>query len=319
MLLRWIAALLVLGLGPAWADQGTTREAFERLEEILELRFEEGGTLDRNQVLPTLLVQAAPRYQGSETWFGTQALTVLTRLFGPESVRVCEACMVVRTQVAEGRIESQSGPIGLDEIVRLDDRYRGTAALARTAVWLTEIPGGLSMRMIDLRTGRVVFARNVEPDLRSYRGTVRTFTLTQEFERRARGDNLTHALFDMGLFPGQHIALEWADQWGDTNANLSGVVFSLFDPVVGVGAGYHRILEFGHLSVGGKVLVSVPTAVAQAVADTDIEVLDPVLTGVFTVRWPFSDNYALLGSVSTNGRIAVGITFLNTSFIPVLP
>ena len=32
------------------------------------------------------------------------------------------------------------------------------------------------------------------------------------------------------------VRIEWVDQWGETNANLSGIALTLYDPAVGVGA-----------------------------------------------------------------------------------
>ncbi|MCA9546617.1 MAG: hypothetical protein KC613_19565 [Myxococcales bacterium] len=323
MLLRGPALLVAVALcllaPPARADRELTREAFERLEEILELRSED-GLLDPAAVLPVVLVHAAPRYQASEGWFATRALTTLTRAFGAGSVRICEACMTVRTTVDGQRVVQQAGPISLDEVARLDDRYRGEAAPARSAVWFDEIQGGVAVRLVDLRTGQVRFVQNVEPDLRSYRGTARSFRRAAELERRTRGDALTHSFFDAALYPGQHLSFEWSDQFGADNDHLAGAVFSLFDPVVGLGAAYHKIFSFQHISVGAQVILSVPTAAANALSDTDIELIDPIVTAAGVVRWPFgSGNYGAVLVLSTNGQVGIGISFLNSSLIPVLP
>lgn len=315
----WLGLALVVGPMVAHAERDTTREAMERLEEILALR-QEDGRLDRADVLPTILVAAAPRYAASEGWFETRAISALTRAFGADGVRLCEACSVIRTRVEDGRIEQSSGPVGLDEVVALDERYRGTAERARTAIWLHETQSGVSLRIVDLRSGGVVFATNVDPDLYAQRRTARTYTLTAELERRARGESLTHAIVDLGVYPGQHIALEWADQWGDTNANLSGFVLSVIDPVLGVGASYHRVLPWLDLSIGVQVLISIPTAVAQGFVGDDIEIIDPALTAAGLLRIPIgSSNFAGLIAVSTNGAVGLGVSLLNTSLLPVLP
>lgn len=304
---------------PALADREATQEAMERLEEILELRTSD-GVLSLRDVAPTILVEARPRYEASQGWFRIRALNVLTTVFGSTAVRLCEACMRLRTDVQPGRIEQSTGPIGLDEIIALDERYRGSATPARSAVWFEEIKGGVAVRIIDLSNGRVVFARNIEPDLRSYRGSARRYTLTQEYERRVRGESLTHIFFDMALFPGQHVSLEFVDQFGASNANLAGFVFSLFDPILGVGLSYHRVLEFQNMTVGGQVLLSVPTAIARGVANADIDIIDPAVTGAVLLRYPFGNsNYAAVASVSTNGNFGLGVTLLNTTSIPILP
>lgn len=320
LLTRHLALVAALALPAiAHAERETTRHAMERLEEILQMR-QEDGLLDARDVLPTILVSATPRYESSEGWFRARALSLLTTVLGTGGVRLCEACMQPRTQAWEGHLEQSSGPVSLDEIIQLDDRYRGESARALTAIWIDETATGVAIRITDLRSARVVFAQNVDPDLREYRGSARSFRLSEEIERRTRGESLTHALFDLALYPGQHVSIEWADQWGETNANLSGVVFSFYDPVVGIGASYHRALEWQNLLLGGQVILSVPTVVAQAQTDTNADLIDPAFTGVAMARWPFGNsNYAALLSASTNGQIGIGISLLNTSLIPVLP
>jgi len=310
---------LVLAPGAAHAGRGQTRDAFDRLEEILEMR-QEDGLLSARNVLPAIVVSATPRYEESRGWFGPQALAVLGRGFGEGVLRVCEACMGPRTSVTKGRLEQSVGPVSLEEITRLDDRYRGESARARSAIWIDETASGVALRIVHLRSGAVIFAQNVDPDLQEYRGAARSFRLAEELERRTRGDSLTHALFDAGIYPGQHFSFEWVEQWGDTNNNLTGIVLSTFDPVLGLGFGYHRALEFQNMLVGGKLVLSIPTAIAQSATDSDIEVIDPIVTGVFVARYPlWGSNYAALLTASTSGRIAFGIAFLNTSFIPVIP
>ena len=313
--------LLLVVAGPALAERVTTRDALDRLEEILEMR-QEDGLLDTREVVPTILVSATPKYEESKGWYTARALTALTRAFGRGSIRACEACLGPRTTVREGRLEQTSGPVRLDEIILLDDRYRGDSARARTATWIDESARGVSIRIVDLRSARVVFAQNVDPDLREHRRTARTFRLSAELERRTRGDSLTHAFFDAVFYPGQHLSLEWVEQWGATNANLSGMVLALYDPVLGVGAAYHRALEWHSVTLGVAAILSIPTAVAQSQTDSseDSELIDPLVTAVFVMRYPFGDsNYAGLLTASTNGEVGFGFSLLNTSLIPVLP
>jgi len=303
------------------ADRGTTRDALDRLEELLEMR-QEDGLLDARLMLPTLLVSAAPRYEESKNSFTVQALSTLTRVFGRGSVRMCEACMRPRTAVEHGRMEHTSGPASLDEVIALDTRYRGDGPQAKSGVWIDETQSGVSIRVVDLRSGQVLFAQNIDPQLREYRGSARMFRLSRELERRTRGESLTHANFDMALYPGQHVALEWFEQWGDYNQNMSGLVLSFYDPVLGLGAAYYRALEWQNIMIGAKGILSIPTAIAQSqVADgEDAELIDPLFTGVFVLRYPFGgSNYGLLLSASTNGEVGFGLSFLNTSLIPVLP
>ena len=329
MLLRRRAQLplgiLLLGIWLAWpvaalGARATTADALARLEEIVAARLR-AGAIHRAAVLPTLLVSTRPRYEASEGWFEVQAVSTLARIFGGAGVRLCEGCMVPRVEAAHGRLDYSSGPLTLAEIAAFDDRYRGDSARARTATWIDETATGVAVKMVDLATGQIVFAQNVDPLLLDTGSSSRTFTLAEELERRQRGESLTHAMVDMGMYPGQHFSLEWADQWGDTNANLTGFALSFYDPILGVGASHHRVLSWLNTSIGAKVFMSIPTAVVGSqIDDGDTEILDPLITGVFVVRVPFGrSNYAALLTASTNGEVALGITLLNTSFLPLLP
>jgi len=303
----------------AHAGTATTRDALERLEEILVLRVEEGA-LSREAVIPAILVSAQPRYEDSEDWFSTGVIEVLHKAFGDEGLRLCEACMAPRAYVEDGAMIFQTGPVGLEEIVRLDDQTRGSAAAARSAIWIDEYRGGVSVRIVDLSTGEVVFAQNIDPDLIEDKNSRRMYTLTEELERRNRGDSLTQAFFDVAVYPGQHISLDWTDQWGKRNNNLSGVTLSVVDPVVGIGACHYRRVDFFNTLVGGKVVVSLPTTLARSLGDSNIDVLDPLLTAVGVVRVPFGrSNYGAILTASTNGQVGIGISLMNISLLPVLP
>jgi hypothetical protein len=279
----------------------------------------EDGLVSRDQVMPAILVSAQPRYEESAPWFATRAIEVVDRAFGTGGLRLCEACAAPRMWVEDGSLAYQTGPVGLDEIIRLDDASRGSAAAARSAIWLDEYRGGVSIRIVDLRTGMVLFAQNVDPNLVEDANTERMYTLAEELERRDRGDSLTQAFVDFGLYPGQHVSLDWTDQWGPTNANLTGVSLSLYDPVLGLGVAHYRRFPLANLLVGGKVLVSLPTAVAQSLGQEG-EIIDPLLTGVAVARVPFGrSNYGACLTLSTNGEVGLGLSLLNISLLPVLP
>ncbi len=237
MVLASVAAL-ALSVQPARASSANTRDALDRLGEILELRLED-GQLSSREVAPAILVSVQPRYEDSQGWFAAQAIEVLEHAFGEGSLRLCEACMAPRAFVVDGGLTYQAGPVGIDEVVRLDDQHRGEAQAARSAIWLDEHRGGVSIRIVDLHTARVLFAQNVDPFLVEHTNTHRIYTLSEELERRARGDSLTQAFVDLALYPGQHVSLDWTDQWGPTNANLSGITLSLVDPVAGLGFVVH--------------------------------------------------------------------------------
>jgi hypothetical protein len=311
---------LVLALLPATAlaQRDTTREALARLDETMVHRLEDGVAV--KDLLPAIVVSVAPAFEESKAWYPTAALASLVRVFGSSGLRACEACLAPRLYVEEGKIEQSTGALSAAEITRLDEASRGKGAPARTAIWLDETAEGVSLRIIDLANSRIVLAENFDPALITQTRTIKNFSLSRELDRRAKGESLAHTFIDVAVFPGQHVSFDWTEQWGDTNANLSGVSLSAFDPVLGIGAVYFRVIpQAWNLMVGAKVLMSVPTAAVNAVGQSG-SVIDPLLTGVLLVRLPiFSTNYAVILSASTNGKFGIGISFLNFSLLPFLP
>ncbi len=320
MLLKRLALLAALLPTVALAQRDTSRDALARVEETLTLRLEQGG-ISLKDVTPAIVVSVSPAFEESKAWYPTAALQTLVRVFGAASLRSCEACMASRLFVEEGRLEQFTTTLGADEIIRLDENARGKAPPARVAIWLDETPEGASLRIIDLHNSRIVLVQNFDPGLTELARTRRNFTLTEELERRARGDSLTHTFLDVTVYPGQHISLDFTEQWGDTNANLAGLSVSAFDPVIGVGGAYYRVIPNAlNLMVGAKVLMSVPTAIASGISGESVELLDPVLTGVFVVRMPIaSSNYGVTLTASTNGRVGLGISLMNITALPFLP
>lgn len=309
----------------ALAQRDTTRDALDRVSGVLLTRIED-GELDREAMIPSVLVSTRARYEASVGWFETQAIVVLQRVLGPDALRVCDACMVPRTYAGEGRLEQASGAIALEEIVRFDEGRRGAKAPARAAIWLDETAAGVTIKIVDLATARVIWAENVDPRARERFDTARAMKISREYDRRARGDGLTQVFVDAAVFPGQHFSLDWTDQWGETNANFSGVSISLFDPVLGLGAVYYRAFDLGSIGgfriapqVGAKVMLSLPQSIIQAISGENVDELDPILTAVGIFRVPFGrSNYGLLLTASTNGRFGVGLSLLNVSFLPVV-
>ena len=75
--------------------------------------------------------------------------------------------------------------------------------------------------------------------------------------------------------------------------------------MVGIGAAYYRVVPKAlNITVGAKLLMSLPTAVVRAFAADVGEIIDPLLTAAFVARVPIaSSNYAITLIASTNGRL----------------
>lgn len=308
---------------PALAQRETTRGALARLEELLPRRLND-GVLAVKDVTPALVVSTQPAFEQTRAWYPSAAIGALARVFGPGSLRACEACMAQRLTVEDGRLEQLATSLSVPDLVRLDEVTRGTSARAVSAIWLDETREGVALRVVDLRNGRILLAENVDPSLATIVESRRTVTLAQELERRARGDSLTHLFVDLGLLPQQHISIDWLEQWGPDNCNLSGFSVSAVDPVLGIGVSYFRVIPPAlNLLVGAKFFLSLPNAIVAAVdpsGRTPNLLGDGTFTGAVQLRLPlFRTNYALFATLSTNGRVAFGISLLNFSLLPVLP
>jgi len=311
---------LLLAPSVALAQRETTRNALLRFEETMALRRDDGAR-EVKDLLPAIVVSVAPAFEETRAWYPTAALAALVHVFGAAGLRSCEACMAPHAFIQNGRFEQSSSALGAAEISRLDEVARGKSAPARIAVWLDETTEGVSVKIIDLQNSRIVMAQNFDPNLTEAKRTTKGITYAEELDRRARGNSLTHTFFDFVLYPGQHISIDWAEQWGDTNANIAGVSLSAIDPVFGIGAVYFRVIPQAlNLMVGAKVLLSVPTALVQAISGDSTQLLNPLITGVLMVRLPIaSSNYGVVLSVSTNGAVGLGFSLMNVSLLPFLP
>lgn len=315
--------LVLLVAAPARADREVTREALARLEETLRMRREDRSSA-LTELTPALIVSTRPMFEETRTWFPAAARAALVAVLGSSGLRVCEACAAPRTFVADGSLVQNTGDVSLEELLRLDEGTRGTSAPARTAVWLDETEAGVALRIVELANARVVLAENFEPYLEERARTRRNFSLTRDLERRSRGDALTHVFIDAALYPSQHVSVEWAEQWGPDNGNLAGFVLSAFDPVLGLGAAYHRVIPQAlNITVGAKAVLSVPTAVIDLLATqgaAPTQLIDPLMSVVFVVRVPIPQtNFGLTVTGSTNGRFGAGISLMNFSLLPILP
>lgn len=318
---RKAAVLFALLPAAALAQRESSRDALTRMEETLDLRLQDGTGLNVKDLLPVIVISTKPAFEETKAWYPAAALSSLVRIFGTAGLRSCEACTAPRVYAENGWLEQSTGDLSAAEIQRLDATARGTGAPARAAVWLDENAEGVSLRIVDLRNSRIVLAENFDSSLTEAARTYKNYSYARELDRRARNNALSHIFIDFSVFPGQHVSVDWTEQWGDSNCNLSGLSISLFDPVVGIGASYYRVIPQAlNLMVGAQLLVSIPTALVRALANNGSDLIDPLFTGVLVVRLPIaSSNFGALLTLSTNGRFGVGISLLNVSLLPFLP
>jgi hypothetical protein len=312
-----LGLLLLLPATAAHAQRAETSEALDRLRDVLEPVVQDGVLAG---VSPILVVSARPAFESTRSWFPTAAVVALGDAVGRANLRACEACMNPRATMRDGAFVYAAGTLSLAEIVAIDSDMRGAAAPAMAAAWIDETDGGIAIRIISLSTGRILYAENLDGQLRARERTARTIRFTDDQERRLRGESLTHVAIDIGLLPGQHISLDVLDQFGDKNLDLAGISVSAIDPILGVGGAYYRVIpEAFNLTLGLQALVAIPTAAGNALG-LEGELIDPLLTGVLVARWPIPNSgFGVLATASTNGTLTIGVSLLNVSFLPVLP
>jgi hypothetical protein len=322
LLTRLVAVMMALSAFSAMAQREATRGALARIEESLPRRLND-GVLSLKDMTPALIVSTQPAFEQTRAWYPAAAVAALARVFGPGALRACEACMAQRLTVEDGRLEQYASSLSVQDLVRLDEATRGTTSRAVSAIWIDETIEGVALRIVDLRNARILLAENIDQNLTSVTTSSKTVTFAQEIERRSRGDSIAHLFVDIGMLPQQHLSLDWLEQWGPDNANLSGFTLSIVDPFIGLGLSYFRVIPPAlNLMVGAKFLLSAPNAIINSLnPDNPQQVLgDSLFSAVFMARLPlFKTNYALVASFSTNGRVAIGISLLNFSLLPILP
>lgn len=315
----------VLFAAPAFAQRDRTVQALDRMEETLQPMIDE-GELAPQGIGPLLLVGATPAFEETRAWFPAASLQALGRVFGNGNLRVCEACMNPRVRAEDGRFEYNT-VLSMPEIARLDNELRGNGAPAKAAVWMEETPGGLSVRIIRIDNGGVLYAGNFDGAQAERTRTANIYNATLELGRRLRGESLTHLMIDVGMLPGQHFGFEVAEQFGPQNLNLVGLNITFVDPIAGIGVTYYRVIPLlWDLTIGVQGVLSLPVAlgtILEQALDADIDLSfwpDRIVTGVLVARFPIpSTNFAILGTASTNLSFTVGLSLINVSFLPFLP
>lgn len=316
-LLPAFALVCALLSSSAHAQRSETSGALSRVADMLRPLVEDGSL----RAAPIIVVSAQPAFESTRAWYPTAVVSTMLEVFGPDSVRACEACMQPRVDARDGRLEFASGSLSLEEIIAIDTRTRGAGTPARAAAFVDETDEGVSVRIVSLRTGEILFARNVDRSLREMKRTETTWNAIDDLERRLRGESLTHVFIDGVFLGGPHLSFDVLEQFGDRNLNLAGLTVSAWDPLLGVGVSYHRVIpEAFNLTIGAQVIGSIPTIAVNAISSDVGSLVDPAITGVLVARFPIPQTaFAVVGMASTNGRIGLGLTLMNFTFLPVLP
>ena len=308
--------------GRAHAQNILTLDALARLEEILtqKLETQEINLADHG---PVLLIEAKPFYQDSLSSFRSAVLKSITNVFTQGSVRDCQRCEKPYVYEFQGRLIHSTGHLDFQEIRNLDQMIRGTQVAAKSAMWVQETRNGVSLNMVNLYTGQVVFAQNITPELEWTQRSRANFTRSEIYAMRARGERISHAFMDAGGMVGGHWSFDWSEQWGVSNRNLTGFTISLITPILGVGVNYGRIFpNLWNASLGGKFMLSIPSLLVNNLSKgRTSEVIDPLVTFMGFARIPFTprSNFGGFIFVTSSAKLGIGISTFSINLLPVAP
>lgn len=319
----------VVGASPVLAQRATTEGGLARAREAIAEAQRDGGVPGDVVVL---LVSARPAFTETKASFPAAATAVVVEAFGARQVRACDACMNPRLVQGESSLLYETGEAGLQTLLALDAGARGSAPAARLALWLDETPAGVALRIVDLADGAVLLSRHLEPGLDTRQRSARHVSVTEDIERRLRGDSLTHVHWNLGLYPGQHLGLELLDQFGPQRQDMAGLSLTLINPVAGIGGAYQRVFpEAWNVTVGAKVIIGIPGLVIQTLNDQTganadfTNFIGGPVTAMASAQLPiFDTNYAVFAFAGLHlprfsPSVGVGISLLNVHVLPILP
>jgi hypothetical protein len=304
-----------------------TRESLQRVEEVLKEKWE-SELLPKDELSPMIVSELTPYSAESDPEFRARALATLDRSFRGITLRICQICLNSRVRSEPGLVDFSVGEPGIEELKKIDAETRGDAAAAKSFVSMRESSAGVSIVITSLVNGAVLVAEHFTPELERQSSTAKNFNKAQDLLRRIEGKNITHAFGDFGVLGyssrtgfGAHVALDWMEQWGVQNQLLSGFSFSFVGPVLGVGPTFGMVLPgFLDATLGGKVHLSLVNGIISTLSRSNIELFDPTVTFNGYARIPFGrSNYGAFVFVTSSISFGVGVSTLNTSFLPVLP
>ncbi|WP_141733983.1 hypothetical protein [Oligoflexus tunisiensis] len=310
MLQGWMLFLIGFGSAqPGRSEEVWLQQAAQHIGERLREQRED-SLVDASRLAPLTIVSVSSEQSNYEHLISLLSNSLRQSL--QTQVLVCERCMAAVIESGEQTIY-ENGFADLDKVRAL---YQDEAVKPKAAVWIQAGSRFLSIRIVILATGEVIYADTVDARLDWSSRSMRTFTRSRLRERQARGEPIIHTHWDIGLSPtgGSHIGWSLMQQWGSSNQYLSGLSLNLTDPTAGVGLNFFQIMSgLRKTALGGKLLVSVPRLVSRAASAKDAESsgfedLTLVLMAKLPLFEPPEKFYAHV-FFSTNGYFGFGLTF----------
>jgi hypothetical protein len=309
----WVGFVSIVLMAPkSWALFDQTVQDLQVAED--RLRYEFAELRERNAAITPILV-ATPQYHWEESKndFAAEMTNSLQRAFPEQGALIpCAECFQNRVYVSnDNRTVVQNGELSLTDLARL--REQPGFAQAKSLFISRETPSGISMKLLSIDDGRILYSGIADATLTLYDAR-RPMGLARELERRKRGEALSYTFFDLGVYPEGLFQFKWLEQWGTRNQHLSGFALGLYNPSGALGITYHYMLPTRRqttLGLTGYYMMSGLFKDGTSSAGSNI-----VAQGM--LHFAISGSYGLFASLSSEGTISAGISLLNPVLFPFL-
>ncbi|MBP6218315.1 MAG: hypothetical protein KA436_06995 [Oligoflexales bacterium] len=313
-----LASLLVSTQGFALLPQ--TANDLERLKDFLRTRVMEDEVL-RAKTLPMLVASPVHHWEESREDFADAVFRMIDEILPPENtneskkVILCLECDQHRVNVSPGGSTIiNNGPLSLSEIAELK-KLSSTYQEAKSLALIKETPAGMSMRIISLTTGEILFfsladstqtLKDIEPSL----------NYAREYERRKRGEPIIHSRFNFGFFPSMLVQLEFLEQWGDLNQHITGIGFSFAGPEAAIGLTYKFLPAFvdRNIDFGCGLYYSMSGLVSSSGSKTSAINFQ----GIATYTWGNRHGVFAAATLGQESSFSIGLSFYNPVMLPFL-
>ncbi|MCX6127111.1 MAG: hypothetical protein NTV34_20500 [Proteobacteria bacterium] len=267
----------------------------------------------RQSVSPLLVTPPQHLWEESRSDFSSSSVAILKKVFSDQGQLIfCEECGSERLHIGKDHTISLShGDMSQSELSAIanDPRFQGAKAIA----FLRETASGVELRIVRLDSAEIVIQHLADSRVNLDNAKAR-LGLTDEVERRKRGESLAYTFIDLGLYPNPMIHVSFFEQWGSRNQHLTGVVFSLLNPNFAIGGSYRYMLpQLRRCTISGTIFYPLQNAVANSDGGS-------LSSFAFSagVQYAFSSTFGLFAEGSTGGSISAGLSFFNPIFFPFM-
>lgn len=294
------------------ADENSLREAMQKLEERLSEHIND-GFIKQASISPLAIVSVTSDNDQIQH-ITTSLAESLQRATGAK-ILICDRCNIAVIESGEQTIY-ESDFVDLEKVRSI---YQSENIQPLTVAWVEWSHEILSIRMVVLNSGELIFASTIDSKVEWSSRSMRNFTDSRLRERQVRGEAIIHRHIDLGLLPlggAPHIGWSIMQQWGSSNQYLSGISISLSNPLLGIGVNWFKVFpRLNNSLIGFKVLGSIPELLTKSLSKGSGSsglTGDQALTVLGMIKYPLfgqPEQFYLNAYVSSGGSIGFGLSF----------